>query len=79
MAPTQRNFEGSSKGSYGTADGGGGPYAKSSQTNFQGARSTRSTSAKRQMNFKGSYGVPGKQAHGSHFGEKGGTGSQGGY
>lgn len=76
---TQRNYEGSSKSSYGTADGGGGPYAKRGQTNFEGKGATRSTSAKAQMNYKGDYGVPGKTQKGSMFGEKGGTGCSNGY
>lgn len=80
--PTQKNFDGSSKGSYGSADGGGGPYETKAQTNWDGGRTTKKGggSTKPQMNWGGkSYGVPSKTTMGSHFGEKGGTGCSGGY
>lgn len=51
------------------------------QTNFDGGATTKQggTNKQRQKNFEGDYGVPGSKTMGSLYGEKRGTGSQGGY
>jgi hypothetical protein len=80
--PNQMNHEGSSKGKYKLA-GDGSANIKHAQSNFDGGRTTLkagSNRSRQQTNFTdGSYGSPGKRQAGSHFGEKGGTGCNGGY
>lgn len=77
--PTQINFQGSG-GTYKTPD----PCAATvdhAQSNFDGGRTTKKggTSKERQMNFKGTQGVPGTKPPRSYFGEKSGTGQNNGY
>lgn len=77
--PTQKNFDGSSKGSYGVA-GHDAPVSKA-QTNFDGGRTTRKgggNNSKAQVNFDVKFNTPNNVTK-SHFGEKSNTGCAGGY
>lgn len=80
--PTQMNHE-KGGGSYKTAKIASTPAHKP-QSNFSTSGSGTgpkggTNRSKGQMNFSGKQGVPGVKSHGSHFGEKAGTGCNNGF